>query len=441
MNNFARRAALMLLIALFALTPGYLWSTGQSESETEGPVQIRWVIRDYLTDQAEEIVEAYEAENPDVRVQLEPWPTDGIQFRQRMTTALAGNTLPDVLASYDELVTFFANSGITMNLDELMSEQPGLTRDSFNQQFLQVGVAHSGEAEDELHMLPMGADVLVMFYNRRLFDEAGVAYPTSDWDWSEFVDTARALTREGDGGSTEVYGFVGNYPWWAIYTPMIQNFGGSLTNDEATEATFASSQALRAWEALLEPVREGVFAPPSVINTVGSDFATFGAGQAAMFAGVRAHVPLIRANLEDDWDVVEFPRTNGRKGSGAGSVGISISATTEHPEAAWDFVRYIYSAEGGMSVLASNYAVVPPLKDLYDSPVWRDLEGPPYNNDVFVDAMDHATMIPPLPFATAGGFFDAISEAVDRYLLNDSLTIEEVMSDAEERATQALQEE
>jgi ABC-type glycerol-3-phosphate transport system substrate-binding protein len=358
-----------------------------------------------------------------------------------MTTALAGNTLPDVMASYDQLVNFFANSGITMNLDELMSQQPGLTRESFNQQFLQVGVAYGGEAEGELHMLPMGADVVVLFYNRRLFDEAGVDYPTSDWDWNEFVETAEALTTRGDDGSTQVYGFVGNYAWWAIYTPMIKNFGGSLTNGAVTEATFASPEALRAWETLLGPVREGVFAPPSVINTVGSDFATFGAGQAAMFAGVRAHVPLIRANLEDDWDVVEFPRTNGRKGSGAGAVGVSISATTDHPDAAWDFVQYIYSAEGGMSILASNYAVVPPLEDLYDSPVWRDLEGPPYNNDVFVDAMDHATIIPPLPFATAGGFFDAVSEAVDRYLLDENVSIGEVMSEAEVRATRALQEE
>ncbi|MEK3883244.1 sugar ABC transporter substrate-binding protein [Paenibacillus sp. PL2-23] len=423
-------------------------NASNNPKETEGvtkdkgseTVTIRVAIRDYLTAEAEKVVAAFEDQHPNIKVELEPWPTNEDQYRQKITTNLAANNLPDILANLGGMVSLFADSGITMSLDELLGSDSGLNKDEFDEAFLQTGVSFGNKTKGEVHMLPLGADALVIFYNKRLFDEANVPYPTSDWDYEKFIDTARKLTIKDDKGNTVTYGANIRYTWQAIYGPLLENFEGSLVNAEMDKALFHSPEAIKGWKAMLEPEKEGIFVPMTVQNDMGNDNAPFLGGKAAMHTGIRAQVPMVRNGLKDDWDVVELPYINGVKKVGAGAVGFSITSSTKHKDEAWEFMKFIYDGEGGMKIFAENYSVVPPIKSLYNSSFWKELPGPPYSNHVFTDTLKYSVISPPLPVEASGAFKGAIKEALERYLLNDENNLEALMQEAADKATKALSE-
>ncbi|WP_281885568.1 sugar ABC transporter substrate-binding protein [Paenibacillus sp. YYML68] len=439
-----RKMTIVSVILVMALVVSGCSASNKKVAESEhvaegsGAVTLRVAIRDYLTAEAEKVVAAFEKKYPNINVELEPWPTSEDQYRQKITTNLAANNLPDVIANLGAMSSLFADNGVTVNLDEMLKSDPDLNRDSFDAAFLNTGVSSGTKTKGEVHMLPLGADAIVIFYNKRLFDEANVPYPTSDWDYEKFIDTARKLTKKDDKGNTITYGANMRFKWMAVYNPLLANFGGSLVNAGGDQATFDSPEAIKGWKALVEPAKEGIFVPLTVQNDMGSDNAPFLAGKAAMFTGIRALVPVVRKSLKDDWDVVELPYINGVKKVGAGAVGFSITSKTKHKEEAWKFMKFIYDAEGGMKIFAENYSVVPPIKSLYTSAFWTELPGPPYSNHVFTDTLKYSVTSPPIPVEAGGAFNSAINEALEKYLLTDGLNLEELMQDAAVKATKAL---
>ncbi|MGG1684641.1 ABC transporter substrate-binding protein [Pseudalkalibacillus sp. NRS-1564] len=445
MKGFKRKSVRNLGLTSFILVMLLIFSgcsgsndTNNSEVEGSETGTLRIAIRDYLTDEAEKVIAAFEEKNPNINVELEPWPTEEEQYRQKITTNLAADNLPDIMASWGGMVTFFADAGVTLNLDEMLESDSELKKDSFEEAFLNTGKSFGSKTKDEVHMLPLGADAVVIFYNKRLFDEANEPYPTSDWDYDEFIDVSRKLTKKDESGNITTYGANIRYKWLSVYQPVLKNFGGDLVNDAGDKAVFDSPEAIKGWKALLEPAKEGIFVPLSVQNDMGSDNAPFLAGKAAMHTGVRAQVPMVRNSLEDDWDVVELPYINGEKKVGAGAVGFSISSGTKNKEEAWKFMEFIYDAEGGMKIFAENYSVVPPIKSLYDSAFWTDLPGPPYSNEVFTDTLKYSVTSPPLPVEAGGTFKSAIDEALETYLLSEEANLEKVMKSAADKATKGL---
>ncbi len=101
--------------------------------------------------------------------------------------------------------------------------------------------------------------------------------------------------------------------------------------------------------------------------------------------------------------------------TGMGTMGYAMSATTENPDAAWEVLHYTFTE--GMKVFMETYLLIPPIKSFYDDPTWRDLPGPPYNNDIFVTAMDTAMLPPSLPFYSTGPFNQAMKDGIDAVIL------------------------
>lgn len=398
---------------------------------------LRFAIRDYFENEATEIVDAYEADRPGVTVELQLLPTDEGSYRQRLLTALLSEELPDVIATYDTIADVLAEAGVTQDLEPVLANSDSLSPDDFAEPFVEAYRTTEGEHEGELHGLPQGADAIVLFYNKAHFDEAGVDYPTDSWTYEDFVDAARAVTVT-DGDRTTRYGFTTWYAWQAIYQPMVESMGGEVL-DSSGEPQLDSPAALQVWEMLLDPVQEGIFVPPDVQNTQGNYIAPFANGLASMLAGVRAHVPIIRPALTDDWDVAQFPTVNGERKVGSGSVGLALTTAVENEALATDFMEWYFSDDGGLAILAQTYAVVPPIPELYDSDVWRGLEPPPANNDAFVEAIGNGVISPAIPFTAQGGFNDAVSQAQEQVLLGGT-AIPDAFAAANEQARSAIRE-
>lgn len=383
-----------------------------------------------------EIIEAYDESRPNLDVEYEY--VTAAEYVQLMLQSQMADDLPDIVATFDLANDTFADRGITQDLTEFLENDPELNADDFASTFLGNYVVRGGEHDGEIHGLPRSADAKVIYYNKKLFDEAGVDYPTEEWTWDDLLEKARALTVE-EGGNVVQYGFGAPYDQPAEWVSKIQMLGGEVLADDGS-LQLDSDEALDAWHLWLDPIVEGIFTPPSVQQTQGGHLAPFLNGTQAMYSGVRGQVPPARDSLgedADDWDVVTWPSHNGERVVGAGSAGIGISSTADNLVAAHDYLRWYYSEDGAMKMLAETYAVVPPVTELQDSPIWRDLPAPPANADAFLQAIEDGGALPDIPFNNQAGVRDAVKQAMEQVLINGT-SIEDAFSAANDEANKAL---
>jgi ABC-type glycerol-3-phosphate transport system substrate-binding protein len=168
---------------------------------------------------------------------------------------------------------------------------------------------------------------------------------------------------------------------------------------------------------------------------MGGEGVGFQAGKAAMTFTVRALCPTYRALLTDDWDVAQVPKGSVSRKTGMGTMGYAMSSQTKDPAATWKLLEYAYS--DGMTFFMESYLVVPPIETFYDDPAWRDLPGPPYNNDIFVSATEDAMLPPALPFYSTGAFKKAMEDGVDAVLLGQ-MSPEDAVNRMAQEATRSL---
>lgn len=416
-------------ISLAQAAPGggrVIYTSGQDDG-----AELTWAINAQSgteIDLVQAVVDAFVAENPGFQVTVLAY--DPVTYDQKLLTDISAGTMPDLFVSADVFTKPFFDSGLTADLIPL-AESTGFDLGTFDEKFLALG-----EYEGKLGFLPRAADVVVMYFNKRMFDEAGVEYPTDAWTWTDLLAASEQLTIQAEDGTTTQYGVDASYSWWAIWVPMVVAEGGEILSEDGSEAVFNSPEGQKAWGYIFDGLTNGWFMPPSAQDAMGGAGVGFNSGNAAITFTVRAVVPTLRSQLEDDWDVQLVPSGTARRSTGMGAMGYAISSQTENPDAAWKLLDYAYS--DGMTFFMESYLVVPPITTFYDDPAWRDLPGPPYNNEIFVTATEDAMLPPPLPFYSTGNFRKAMEDGIDAVLLGQ-MSPEDAVNNMAMEATRSLQ--
>jgi multiple sugar transport system substrate-binding protein len=406
-------------------------ATGRAFAQDES-YELTWATNNLEGTEPEmlqKVSDLFVAANPNYKVTVLKY--DGATYDQKLLTDIVAGTLPDLFVSADVYTKPFFDSGLTADLVPLAAEA-GFDLTNFDELFLSLA-----EYEGKIGFLPRAADVVVTYYNKRMFDEAGVPYPNPEWTYDDMLAAAEKLTIKAADGATTQYGVSAATDWWAYWVPMVVAEGGEILNAEGTEAVFNSEAGIRAWNIIFTGLKNGWFIPPSVQDTIGGPWTPFAVGQAAMTFTVRALTPTFRDQLKDDWDVEAVPKGSAVRKTGMGTQGYAISAATDNPTAAFHLLQFIFTE--GMVVFMQDYLTVPPIKSFYDDPAWRELPGPPYNNAVFVDATKDAMIPPPLPFYSTGAFRQAMLDGIDAVLLGQ-MDAEAAVNRMAEEATLSLQE-
>ena len=428
----AGASSLALLNQKGALASGALSRASSLGRAQDGNVELTWAINAESgteIDLVQSVVDKFVELNPNYKVSVLNY--DPETYDQKLLTDISAGTLPDLFVSADVFTKPFFDSGLTADLKPLAAAS-GFDLSTFDEKFLALA-----EYEDQVGFLPRAADVVVTYYNKKMFDAAGVAYPTDAWTYDDMLAAAEKLTIKASDGTTTQYGVSAAYDWWAQWVPMVVAEGGEILNEDNTEAIFNSEAGYRAWNVTFKGLQNGWFCPPSVQDTMGGVWGPFGAAKAAMTFTVRALTPTYRAQLQDDWDVQVVPAGSVKRMTGMGTMGYAMSSKTKDPAATWKLMEYTYS--DGMKFFMESYLVVPPISTFYDDPAWKDLPGPPYNNDVFVNAINDAMMPPPLPFYSTGPFNKAMKDGIDAVILGQ-MTTEQAVDNMAKEATASLQE-
>lgn len=407
------------------IKPTSVYSRGQDDG-----VELTWAINAISGTEIElvqSVVDAFVAANPNYKVTVLNY--DPVTYDQKLLADIAGGTLPDIFVSADVFAKPFFDAGLTADLQPL-ADAAGFDLNTFDPNFLALS-----QVDGKVGFLPRGADVVVTYYNKRIFDEAGVPYPTTDWTYDDLMAISEKLTKKDPDGTVTQYAVSAGYTWWAYWVPMVVAEGGKILSDDGTEAVFNSPEGLKAWNYIFTGLQNGWFTPPSVQKTLGGDYVAFQTGKAAMTFTVRALTPTFRAQLVDDWDVELVPQGSVERKTGMGTMGYAISSETKDPAATWKLLQYAYSE--GMKFFMESYLIVPPITTFYEDPAWRELPGPPYNNGIFVSATETAMLPPALPFYSTGAFNKAMTDGIDAVLLGQ-MSVEDAVNNMAREATRSL---
>lgn len=199
--------------------------------------------------------------------------------------------------------------------------------------------------DDKYYAVPKDIDTIALWYNKAMFDEAGLDYPTADWTWDDAFEAAKALTKE-DGSQ---YGMaLRNDNNQAGYYNMIYDNGGCVINEDKTASGWDDPKTIEAMQQLEEWVQAGVMPSMETMSENGEDV-LFQSGKVAMVFQGSWMLAAYRDNeyTAENCDVVELPKsaTTGRRVSIYNGLGWAAAANTAHPDEAWQLIEYFGSKE------------------------------------------------------------------------------------------------
>lgn len=197
-------------------------------------------------------IDAFHEAHPDIRVEQLYVPGD---YGTKLNTLVAANDLPDVFYQGETQTLEWAEEGRVLELTDYVARYPQLSN-RLPQSLLYFAPGRIGGAM-------LAGEMTTLYFNRDLFDEAGVDSPPADattaWTWDQFVETAKLLTidqggrnandPEFDAGNIRQFGLT--FPrWWIGWYPLLHSNGADITDEEGMRYALNSPEAVEVFQKL-----------------------------------------------------------------------------------------------------------------------------------------------------------------------------------------------
>ncbi|TSA47942.1 MAG: sugar ABC transporter substrate-binding protein [Chloroflexi bacterium] len=332
-----------------------------------------------------QIVADFEAANTNIKVNVEV--SDWGAYWDKLKTQLAASTPPDIFAMDAPLFLDYQSRGVLLNLQPYVDQNPDMLKDVYPQ------TLSAYQTSDGYYGLPRDFQTIVLFYNKDMFDAAGLAYPTSDWTWEDLRTAAKTLTKDTSGdGKIDQYGFV--FDQWDMepgWSEAIWAYGGDIVNADHTKTLIGDPAARQAWQLLYDMVFVDKSVPDAnTIGQYGGDL--FQAKVAAMMPMGHWAVPGYNTG-GFKYDVAPMPKGPSGQATSVNSAGFVVAKATKHPQEAFDFIKFVLS-QSGQTRLAELGFACPVLKTVAESPIFLQQSGSTLNQQVFLDSLAFAHMKP-----------------------------------------------
>jgi multiple sugar transport system substrate-binding protein len=371
---------------------------------------------DHLED-LDAIVQAFQDENPNVTVEVETASYD--DYFTQLSTQIAGGTAPDTFEiNYENFVTY-ADAGSLLDLSTLAEADADFDPERYYQRAYEVF-----QRDGTLYGLPATFSDVILFYNKDLFDAAGLDYPAPDWTWEDERAAAETLT-DADAG---VWGDFQPIQFFEFYKVLAQN-GGSFFSEDGSEATFNSPEGVEAAEWLIDKV--GTVMPTEADMGGQDDAALFKSGNLAMWHnGIWQLAGMADAPFA--WDVALEPG-NEQKAHHFFANAAVASATTEHPDEAFAWVKFLTGSDAAVQTRIDASWELAAVSDLSLFEPYLE-QTPPDSREVVFEALD-AIVVPPV-IEQQTQMQDIVSQELARAVLGE-ISAQEALDNAAEQV-QAL---
>lgn len=256
------------------------------------------------------------------------------QYWTLLEAGASGGDMPDVFWMHSNEVQKYMENDILMDLTDRIASSEKLEMDKFPED-----IKNLYSWDGKTYAIPKDVDTIALFYNKTMFDEAGLSYPDDSWTWDDFYDAAVKLTKE-DGSQ---YGTAMNPSneqdgWMNI----IYSMGGKVLTDDKKASGFDDPNTIKAME-FVQKLVDNVMPPATVMAETGTDV-LLGSGKIAMLSQGSWMVPQFKEHeyISENCDVAVLPKdpTTGNRVSLYNGLGWAVSAKTKNPDAAWQLVEW-----------------------------------------------------------------------------------------------------
>ncbi|MGW9115097.1 ABC transporter substrate-binding protein [Streptomyces sp. NPDC055663] len=386
MNHPTRRRAMTALAAaMVLLAAGCTQGSATRATSGDGRKIVHYMTftaaPDHLKDLAE-LEKSFEKAHPGIDIRVQTAPFD--QYFTQLQTAVAGGTAPDVFELNQDNFTTYADSGALADLDGRVAKSG--VRDHFTDSSLSA-FAYQGKQ----YGLPSSFSTELLFYNKELFERAGVSYPTADWTWQDEQKAAEKISALGDG----IFGDFQHTSYPEFTKALAQN-GGSFLSKDGKKVAFDSPQGVAAATWLTGKV--GTTMPTQAQMGGAADYDTklFTEGKLGMWHSGSWFFPTLTEAGPKNWDVVLEPAaTSDKKANSVFQNTLALSSQSRNADAAWEWMRYLTTSQEVAELrIDTSWELSPAtsgeLKKSYVA------QTPPDNRAAVFDALDDVAPSPQL---------------------------------------------
>lgn len=321
----------------------------------------------------QKMYEAFHDEYPNITVNIETIGYD--DYFTQMQTRVAGGTAPDCYELNIENFAAYANKGV-------LAELTGIDISGYNATAL-----NAFSVNGKQYGVPGNFSNVVLIYNKDLFDQAGVAYPTDDWTWGDAMDACEKISALGD----DIYG---------IYQPITFNeffkvaaqYGGGVLNADKTEFTINSEENLKAATMMISKVTDTNVQPTEAQMGGMGDWDLFESGRLGMIpTGIWAFNTFADA-CDFNWDICVEPGGT-QKATHFFSNALVVNADSDKKEAAATWINWLASSDTSAQMRIDAGWDLPAISNEEVLSGYLKLT-PPENRQAVFDSLNYLTVAP-----------------------------------------------
>lgn len=338
------------------------------------------------------MIAVFEEKNPDIKIDVRL--TGFNDYFTQLATQIAGGNPPDVFEMNMENFLAYMLRGATADLTGLIAD-----RNAYSE-----GTLAACSKDGKLYAVPMSFSTVVMFYNKALFDQAGIAYPTDEWTWADEQAAAEKIVA---AGGEDVWGIYQPITYNEFYKTAKAN-GGSLLNEDMTAFTLNTPENVEVLSQMIDRVRVSKVMPTTEAMAGRGDWDLFTEGKLAMIhTGIWAF-PTFTEKCAFDWDIVVEPGIQQKATHFFANVNC-VSVDSKQKEAAARFIDAMGSDPDIVQLRLDAGWELPTIADQAMLSQYLEVT-PPANRKAVFESMDYAATPPALKEQAA------VAEIIDSYL-------------------------
>lgn len=398
----------------------------------EGDTVLKWAVWDISsTVYYQPLIDAFEAANPGVKIEMVD--LGSADYQTVLATELTGSGSDFDIATIKDVpgYTTLVNKGVLEALDDYIA------KDSVDlSQY--GGITDQVTVDGKLYELPFRSDFWVMFYNKDVFDKAGVAYPTNDMTFEQYDALARSVTNTTPG--EEVYG--AHYHTWRS---AVQLFGILDGKNSIVDGNYEFLKPY--YEMILKQQQDGVCQDYATLKTSSLHYSgAFSQGNVGMMNMGSWFIPTLIDKIKTgeytdctNWGLAKYPHAEGvEPGSTLATItALAIPTSAPNKDLAWEFVKFV-TGEEGAEIIASTGSIPASMNESIAEMV-ASVEGFPAD-DSSKEALQTANLYLEMPVHPKSAEIETVLNEAHDGIMTESITIDDGIAQMNEKIGAILAE-
>lgn len=415
-----KMASVILSMALVATTLTGCSSSSQGE-KSSGKTTIEY-MNFSGTGANEELLKnmesLFEEQNPDIDINIQ---TVGFEdYFQQLATKIAGGSAPDVFELNIENFSAYAKKGAIKEMDSVLQEI------GFDESTVRKEALDAFKIDGKQFGIPQKFSNVVMVYNKDLFDQAGVKYPTDEWTWEDELNAAKKIKALGNG----VWGTLRPVQTFEFFKTVKQN-GGSMMSEDGKSFTINKPENVEAITKLTDLYLKEKVSPMEKDLGGMQDIDLFKAGKLGMIVTGIWNLPDFEENANFNWDIAVEPAIK-QKATHFFSDAVVISSETKNEDAAAKWVTFLAANEEGAKMRLEAGGDLPVINNEEITNSYLQ-QTPPENKQAVLDSLEYLVLPPSIED------FVKVQDDLNRYLeeiMYEKLSVQDALDKAQDEISQ-----